>query len=118
VSDDGNNTASNGNRNGAGIAATGIATMSAAPEVTNVATSASYIENASGIVIAPSLTVSDADSSTLVAATVRISAGSFAGAGDALGSTLPSATGRSMAPTFTSATTRPTARCCFPEPTQ
>src|SRR4051812_20734140 len=62
-----------------------IATMSAAPIVTNVATSASYIENATGIVIAPAATVSDLDSSTLVAATVRISAGSFAGAGDRLG---------------------------------
>src|SRR3954464_2189343 len=59
--------------------------MSAAPIVANLATSASYTENATGIVIAPALTVSDVDSSTLSAATVRISAGSFAGAGDTLG---------------------------------
>ncbi|MEI9413266.1 VCBS repeat-containing protein, partial [Mesorhizobium salmacidum] len=50
-----------------------------APVLSSVATSATYTENAAAQTLSPSLTVSDDDNTTLVGATIRISAGGFAG---------------------------------------
>src|SRR2546423_7856417 len=49
------------------------------PVLGNVATTASYTENAAATVLAPALTVSDSDNANLASATVRIRSGFFAG---------------------------------------
>ena len=49
------------------------------PMLANVATSGSYTENGTGIVLAPALTVTDNDSANLASATVRIDGGFYAG---------------------------------------
>src|SRR5438876_128017 len=49
------------------------------PVLANVATTASYTENAAGTPLAPALTVSDSDNANLASATVRISGGFLPG---------------------------------------
>src|SRR4051812_7366227 len=49
------------------------------PVLANVATTASYTENAAGAPLAPALTLSDSDNADLVSATVRVRSGFFAG---------------------------------------
>jgi len=64
-------------------AVTGTVTITAvndAPVVTTSGGSAAYVENAAGVPIDPTLTVSDPDSGTLATATVSITAGFQAGA--------------------------------------
>jgi Domain of unknown function (DUF4347) len=50
-----------------------------APVLANVAATVAYTENAAAVTLAPALTVSDADSTHLISATVAISAGYVAG---------------------------------------
>ncbi|MFZ6820336.1 putative Ig domain-containing protein [Undibacterium sp. Ji22W] len=54
-------------------------TADTAPVITNAAFTAYYMENSPGTILAPELQVSDADDTTLISVTVRISSGALTG---------------------------------------
>jgi lipopolysaccharide export system protein LptA len=62
----------------------GITAVNDPPTLSNVATSASYTEQAAAVTLSPAVTVSDPDSLDLASATVAVTGGTFAGDGDLL----------------------------------
>jgi lipopolysaccharide export system protein LptA len=61
--------------------------LDAAPTLSHVAASAAFTENGSSVILSPTLSVSDSDSTVLSGATVSISGGIFAGDNDVLTAT-------------------------------
>jgi hypothetical protein len=86
-----------------GTATVAVTPVNDAPLLNGVPAAASYA-NGPAVILAPGLTISDLDSSTLTSATVRVGAGAFAAHGDVLAVSLADLAGTNITASYNAAT--------------